>query len=321
MSYAILRFAKRKAGGVASAERHNERRKDEYKSNPDIDTSRSGDNYHLVAPPDCRYSDFIKERIAEVGCKTRKDSVTMVETLITASPEFMEQMDEREERAFFAHAVDFIKETIGEDNIISAVVHKDEKTPHLHLCFVPITKDGRLSAKEIVGNKTKLTRWQTDFHDWMSVEYPELERGISASETKRKHLPLWLFKSAERLDIQFEQVRQALQDIGAFNAGRKRDEALAILADWLPDAHKLTAQVKTVNKQIEFYKDTANNYSRYNDHLRTENYEQEESIKSLSRTALDLQQQLKKQQRLLDKIPAEVIEQLNRQTKQRGYSR
>jgi len=321
MPYAILRFEKRKAGGVASAERHNERRKGEYKSNPDIDVSRSHDNYHLVAPPDCRYSDFIKERIAEVGCKTRKDSVTMVETLITASPEFMEPMSEREERAFFAHAVGFIKETIGDANIISAVVHKDEKTPHLHLCFAPITKDGRLSAKEIVGNKTKLTKWQTDFHDWMSVDYPELERGISASETKRKHLPLWLFKSAERLDIQFEQVRQALSDIGAFNAGRKRDEALAILADWLPDARKLTAQVKTVNKQIEFYKDTANNYSRHNDHLRSENYEQEESIKSLSRTAHDLQQQLKKQQRLLDKIPPEVIEQLNKQTKQRGYSR
>jgi hypothetical protein len=321
MPYAILRFAKRKAGGVASAERHNERRKDEYKSNPDIDMSRSGDNYHLVALPDCRYSDFIKERITEVGCKTRKDSVTMVETLITASPEFIQPMDKREERAFFTKAVDFIKETIGDANIISAIVHKDEKTPHLHLCFVPITKDGRLSAKEIVGNKTKLTKWQTDFHDWMSTDYPDLERGISASETKRKHLPLWLFKSAERLDIQFEQVRQALGDIGAFNAGKKRDEALAILADWLPDARKLTAQVKTVDGEIERLKDRVCDFADNNDWLRSQNYEQEQDIKSLERNAYDLQQQLKKQQRLLDKIPPEVIEQLNKQTKQRGYSR
>ena len=51
MPYAILRFQKRKAGGVAACERHNERKKEAYKSNPDIDMERSKDNYHLVNPP------------------------------------------------------------------------------------------------------------------------------------------------------------------------------------------------------------------------------------------------------------------------------
>ena len=47
------------------------------------------------------------------------------------------------------------------------MVHVDEKTPHMHLSFVPITSDGRLSAKEIVGNKKDLTRWQDDFWNYM----------------------------------------------------------------------------------------------------------------------------------------------------------
>ena len=92
MPYAILRFQKRKAGGVAACERHNERKKEAYKSNPDIDMERSKDNYHLVNPPRYTYKKEINRMVAEAGCRTRKDSVMMVETLITASPEFMNQL-------------------------------------------------------------------------------------------------------------------------------------------------------------------------------------------------------------------------------------
>ena len=89
MPYAILRFQKRKAGSVASCERHNERKKEAYKSNPDIDIQRSKLNYHLVAPPKYTYKKEINRMVREAGCKVRRDSVMMVETLITASPEFM----------------------------------------------------------------------------------------------------------------------------------------------------------------------------------------------------------------------------------------
>ena len=63
----------------------------------------------------------------------------------------------------------------------------DEKTPHLHLTFVPLTKDNRLCAKEIIGNRANLTKWQDDFHASMVEKYPDLERGESASKTGRKH--------------------------------------------------------------------------------------------------------------------------------------
>ena len=117
MPYAILRFQKRKAGGVAACERHNERKKEAYKSNPDIDMERSKDNYHLVNPPRYTYKKEINRMVAEAGCRTRKDSVMMVETLITASPEFMNSLPPKEQKAYFTMALDFISERVGEKNI------------------------------------------------------------------------------------------------------------------------------------------------------------------------------------------------------------
>ena len=194
MPYAILRFQKRKAGGVAACERHNERKKEAYKSNPDIDVGRSKDNYHLVKPPRYTYKKEINRMVAEAGCKVRKDSVMMVETLITASPEFMNSLPPEEQKAYFQTALDFISERVGKKNILSAVVHMDERTPHMHLCFVPITPDDKLSAKCILGNQKSLSEWQTAYHERMSTRWNELERGQSSMETKRKHIPTWLYK-------------------------------------------------------------------------------------------------------------------------------
>ena len=142
MPYAILRFQKRKAGGVAACERHNERKKEAYKSNPDIDVGCSKDNYHLVNPPRYTYKKEINRMVDEAGCKVRKDSVMMVETLITASPEFMNQLPPEEQKAYFQTALDFISERVGKKNILSAVVHMDERTPHMHLCLVRDGHDG-----------------------------------------------------------------------------------------------------------------------------------------------------------------------------------
>ena len=74
---------------------------------------------------------------------------------------------------------------IGKENIISAIVHMDEKTPHMHLCFVPLTADGHLSAKKIIGDRQKLCRWQDLYHNFMAKEFPDLERclvGIRSAE-------------------------------------------------------------------------------------------------------------------------------------------
>ena len=150
--HAILRFAKHKAGPAGALEAHHERTKEQYASNPDIDTSRSKDNFHIIQPAG-KYRREIDRRIRAAGCRTRKDSTMFVDTLITASPEFFTGRSRKEVQAYFTEAVAFMEKKVGRGNIFSAVVHMDEKTPHLHLCFTPITEDGRLSAKEILGNR------------------------------------------------------------------------------------------------------------------------------------------------------------------------
>ena len=107
----------------------------------------------------------MKERIAESECKTviKKNSVLLVETLITGSPDLLQPMSHDEMLAYMKRAYDFMSERAGEQNIVSAVIHLDEKTPHMHLCFVPLSEDNRLTAKEIVGNKEMLQ------HLWLNL--------------------------------------------------------------------------------------------------------------------------------------------------------
>ena len=98
--YAILRFAKYKGPEIGRIEAHDERTKEKYASNPDVDTSRSRLNFHLVKPQRS-YRAEAEKQIAEAGCRARKDSVRVVETLITASPEFFQSKKPREVKVRF----------------------------------------------------------------------------------------------------------------------------------------------------------------------------------------------------------------------------
>ena len=140
--HAILRFEKHKGNPARPLEAHHERQKEQYASNPDIDTSRSKYNFHIVKP-EGRYYHFIQNRIEQAGCRTRKDSTRFVDTLVTASPEFFKGKSPKEIQAFFQRAADFLIGRVGRENIVSAVVHMDEKTPHLHLTFVPPADKGQ----------------------------------------------------------------------------------------------------------------------------------------------------------------------------------
>jgi hypothetical protein len=85
----------------------------------------------------------------------------------------------------------------------------------------------------------------------MSARWPELERGRSSIETGRKHIPLSLFKQAERLDKQIEAVETAINNIGIVNNAKKREAAVKVLHEWLPRAQYFTAQVKKVDNYIK----------------------------------------------------------------------
>lgn len=320
MPYAILRFQKRKAGSVASCERHNERKKEAYKSNPDIDTERSKDNYHLVPPPRYTYKKEINRMVKEAGCKVRRDSVMMVETLITASPEFMNSLPPEEQKEYFTRALEFLSERVGKQNILSAVVHMDEKTPHMHLCFVPLTEDGRLSAKDIMGNKKKLTWWQDEFWKHMVKKFPDLERGESASLTGRDHIPPRVFKEMTRLTKQKSKLEDLLTGINPFNAKSRAEEICKILDTYIPSVEKMDTLLRKYG--VAFTKTASENKK-----LKTKNAELEESLASAQKVStlkqiedLKLRRDYDSAVAILEQIPAEVLN-IYAQSSHRGKER
>ena len=241
--YAILRFQKYKGPEISQIEAHNERTKEKYASNPDVDTARTHLNFHLICPSGA-YRDVSNLQIANAHCRTRKDSVRVVEALVTASPEFFEGKKPQEVRAFFEEALRFLEKYQAKDTIISAVVHMDEKTPHMHLTFVPLTPDKRLSAKDILGGKKKLTQWQDRFWKHMVNKYPDLERGESASKTGRDHIPPRIFKEAAHLNQEFDAIRKVAAQITPFNVKAKTAELLKLLDAFAPKYESYLTQCK-----------------------------------------------------------------------------
>ena len=241
--YGILRFAKYKGPEISKIEAHNERTKDHYDSNKDIDMSRTHLNYHLVTPQR-KYRAEAEKQIKETGCRTRSDSVRVVEALFTASPEFFKGKKRSEIKAFFEEALSFMKKHQSEETIISAVVHMDEKTPHMHLSFVPLTADKRLCAKEIVGNKKKLTEWQDAYWKYMVKKYPDLERGESASKTGRTHIPLRLYKEAVHLNHMKDQIMTLIAETNPFNKKAKEEELDALLDQYIPGVEAMRTKLK-----------------------------------------------------------------------------
>jgi len=244
--YAILRFAKYKGPEIGNIEAHNERTKEKYASNPDVDISRSKNNFHLIEPKG-KYRAEAERQIKEVGCRTRSDSVRVVEALVTATPEFFQGKKKSEIRAYFQEALTFIQQNQDPKTIISAVVHMDEKTPHMHLSFVPLTEDQRLSAKDIVGNKKKLTWWQDEFWKHMVKKYPDLERGESASQTGRDHIPPRVFKEMTRLTKQKEKLEGIRAGINPFNAKSRAEEIGKLLDGYIPAVEKMQTLLTKYN--------------------------------------------------------------------------
>ena len=304
--FAILRFAKYKGPEISNIEAHNERTKEEYASNPDIDKSRSHLNFHLLEPAR-KYRAEAERQIKDAGCRTRSDSVRLVEALVTATPEFFKGKKKAEIKAYFQEALDFIQEHQDPKTIISAVVHMDEKTPHMHLSFVPLTEDGRLCAKEIVGNKKKLTQWQDRFWEHMVKKYPDLERGESASETGRDHIPPRVFKEMTRLTKQKAKLEELLSDINPFNIKAKTAEIGALLDKYIPSVEQMHT---TMKKYRVAFTETASE----NEALKTENAQLEKSLEKATKESTlkqladaRLRRDYEDAVAVLDRIPKEVL--------------
>ena len=225
MSYCIMRLEKRKANNITGMQIHNDRATENH-SNEDINKELSHLNYDLIECPS--YKKKINEELEKrykVNKSLRKDATLGVEVIFTSDKDFFDKLTPEQERLYFDKSLEFLKEFAGEKNVISATVHKDETTPHLHAVFMPLTDDGRLNYKDFINTKYDLINLQDRYHEKMREYFPELERGKASKETKKKHLSVEQFKlnqlekNLEKLqnekketEIQIQNVEKQIKD-------------------------------------------------------------------------------------------------------------
>nr|WP_159198384.1 MobV family relaxase [Escherichia coli] len=172
-NYAIMRCKKLTGmGSVASALQHCYRERE----TPNANAERTPENYCSVSKSTDQAMGRVRELLPE---KRRKDAVLAVEYVMTASPEWWNEATPRQQAEFFARSEQWLENKYGKDRVVAAVVHRDEATPHLSAFVVPLTQDGRLSAKEFIGGRSKMRDDQSTYAE--SVKKLGLERGIEGS--------------------------------------------------------------------------------------------------------------------------------------------
>lgn len=248
VGYAVVHMMKIKSGAVGGIQSHNNR-EHEPKTNPDVDMSRSEDNYDLV--PCDNYKRSIKEKLSnlvESSRAVRKDAVVVCNFIVTSDNETMNALGADRQRGFFQDSVKWFSDRYGADRVLNATVHMDETTPHLHIGVMPITQDGRLSAKAIF-TKTEMKAIQTEFARDVGEKYG-LERGVEGSE--RTHLSEARFKEQKALEMANEHgaIAQELQII-AEDCKQELSEATRSLETVKQELSTMQDRKDTLQGEIE----------------------------------------------------------------------
>ena len=195
---------------ICPIENENERDENYVGSNTCIDSSRTKDNYRLLFR-NSSYTDFINARISELNLPKapRKDAVLMASFVVGSDREFFKGLDEYEQNCFFRDCANFFIDRYGRKNIISAVVHNDETTPHMHLNLIPIN-DGRFCAKDLL-NRNELSKLQTEFHEKVGRRWG-LMRGKEGSTAS--HLSTAEFKAKCIVDEAWDKSTEIISTAG-----------------------------------------------------------------------------------------------------------
>ena len=248
VGYAVVHMMKIKSGAVGGIQSHNNR-EHEPKTNPDVDMSRSEDNYDLISCDN--YKRSIKEKMSnlvESSRAVRKDAVVVCNFIVTSDNETMNALGADRQREFFEDSVKWFSDRYGADRVLNATVHMDETTPHLHIGVMPITQDGRLSAKAIF-TKTEMKAIQTEFARDVGEKYG-LERGVEGSE--RTHLSEARFKEKKALEMANEHgaIAQELQII-AEDCKQELSEATRSLETVKQELSTMQDRKDTLQGEIE----------------------------------------------------------------------
>lgn len=280
--FCIMRTEKRKRTDITGIQKENTRTATEYNNK----VSPGMDVFNVVLKESNNWLQDINNEIKVAGAKARNNSVLALDTIYTASPQFFQERTNAENDKFFQDCLKFHNEHFG--HIISAVVHYDETTPHLHIISVPLTQDGRLSARDVIGNKAKMSKTQDAFFEQVGKSYG-LERGIHMDgQEKRQHI------SAQEHELR--EIRQKI--------ARGQEELEAI------EHSKESARTRA-----QTARQTATELQKQVEQLQEERVKQHNSLKMLSASKTDRQKELRginnairQKQRELEAIKEDVEE-------------
>ena len=221
MSYAIIRNTNYKMKNLAGIYRHNERKNTNY-SNKNINKEYSKLNYSIKAPYSTYEKIFrdTKEKYNLQGM-IKKVSNVMCEFIITSDKEFFKAIGEEETKRYFETAYKFVANynNLGEAFIVSAKVHNDESTPHMHIVFIPVVhkkdKNGKeirkIACSEYWKGKDSYRKLQDNFYSYMTKSGFNLKRG---NKEENEHIPIAKLKKITNYELQetFEETKHYEQE-------------------------------------------------------------------------------------------------------------
>ncbi len=258
MAYAIMRAKKLATmGSVAASMQHCYRERETHNA----DQERTPDNQHLGAKTTDEAMGKLRDMLPE---KRRKDAVLAVEYVMTASPEWFAKATPEQEKALFQRSLQWLADKYGADRIITASIHRDEATPHLSAFVVPLTADKRLSAKEFIGDRKKMSADQTSYAAKMLDL--GLERGIEGSKATHQRVQSFYGAlergSVSEITISAEAVTPKVLSKGVFSRTEEAPEAIAArltakLRDSLAPTLKNAAMAVQERRRAKEMQDTA----------------------------------------------------------------
>jgi len=216
----ILRTAKLKTfGNIAGATAHNFR----TRRTANADPSKTKDNVLLRGVGAEDVLTTIKTRFNTLDKKVRKNAVLAVETLLSASPEFFENKTSNEILKWANESIESMEKFWGVDNIVSAVLHLDESTPHIHVLSLPIDSDNKLNCRSFIGGREKLSKLQSAYADDMSRF--GLKRGVEGSTRSHKTMKE-LAGRAKEVEMPVVHKFNIIEKKTAFSTKTKEIEAI-----------------------------------------------------------------------------------------------
>ena len=303
MSYAIVRNEKLTRAEINGKGTHNDRKAKNH-SNKDIDPTRTHLNYY-IKKNEFTYTKEFDKYIKENNLKghLRSNSIIMCQMIFTSDQAFFDKIGEKETKRYFDECYKFIcnYKNLGENNIISAVVHLDEGAPHMHLMFVPVvhTKDkegnkiDKICARDFWKGRDSYRKLQDSYFNHVKSKGFALERGMFIEDTGRKHYTIEEYKKITN----YENTKKVLNDIkldlpnvpnitdiGKFTLKRDEkilDEIIKPKDDLIKELYRDNLSLhKELTKQSKII-DEAQKYQKERNSIIADNQELHNTVKNL----------------------------------------